>query len=31
MAMKARKRAESRTPAIPITRFAGNPLCLWAT
>ena len=26
IAIKVRKRAESRTPAMPITRFLGNPL-----
>ena len=28
MAMKALKRAESSTPAMPMTRLAGNPLYL---
>jgi hypothetical protein len=31
MAMKARKRAESRTPAMPMTRCLGSPLASKAT
>ena len=31
MAMNARKRAESSTPAMPMTRFLGNPLASRAT